>query len=839
MNVKTSRKEMPLTRCIALLWALFAFVGFSSMECYAFTGQQQSAVKIAILGTGDFVPDRTGVKSGGLPDGLAARIMERLTTSRRFTVMERTALRRVVLEQRFGKKRPVTDIDRLMEKAVDDLEDVRSGTLAVAGVLARKNDALRDFQDLGTAAGADYIVYAKLEKMQGSKLTTAVPYSESGRKITTYNVDVRLYLRVVDVKNGRIAGAASIHGKMSEAVFGGKQPAQDDLAVYDGIARLATGKIIDMVFPARVVSGNPWVLNRGANDGVLVGDTYNIIREGKEIKDSNGLVLDRIRESVGKAKISKIQGTISIVDIVEGNAAINDLAELNSKASAGPAITTSAKVGLKRKAGGLNNKELPRVAIGLVKSGSTARSGKKASEHIPLFTDTIISRLTQTKRFQLIDRQEVDQLLDEQMAQALAENREMPAAMGTLKGADYLVYGSLASFSVEEKTVRLPGTSKTFKSKVGFVEGNMRVIDARSGDILESRKVSVSEKLDKNLKGKRLAALLADAYAEQVVLNLMSAIYPIKVAAMANRTVYINRGDDGGLYVGEILQAYRPGQAVIDPDTGVQLGVTETLLGEVQVSEVDDARAKGKSTASLQVGDLLKRLVQNKGKRAATAVRSHSPARSGADLSNRKATEKGAGKATLAVGKIQLNRRGKNDLLSGATINRITNDLIVKLSQDRHFDVMERQEVDQILDEKSFSAGASGGDIEASLRALVEADYLVHATIDDFYINQTKRKIEALDEIQITNKGIVEASLRIVDVHSGKVVAANKIRMKQQLPSNQGRRESINGLIDVFTSEMVDEVMSNLFPDDVKAKRKSALTPKRERKIRAVTKPSF
>ncbi|MFQ5900042.1 MAG: CsgG/HfaB family protein [Thermodesulfobacteriota bacterium] len=830
------RKRTHLFPLLLMFCASVLFVSdFGSENSFAFSEQQQAAAKIAILGVGDFVPDRTGLKSGGLPDGLAARVMERLSTSRRFTVMERTALRRVILEQRFGEKRPVSDVDRLMDKAITDLEKVRAGTLAVAGVIADKNDALRDFQDLGTAVGADYLVYAKLEKVQHSETTTEAPYSESGRKVTSLNVDARLYLRVVDVKNGRIAGAASIRTQLSESVFGGKTPTQDEFSIYDELGRQAAGKIIDMVFPARIVSSNPWVLNRGANDGVLVGDIYDISREGKEIKDSSGIVLDRIRTSVGKARLSQVQDTISVIDIIEGDVAENDLAELSVSATTGSSVATSAKVSLKQKVGGDNSVALPRVAVGLVKSGSTARTGEKASEHIPLFTDTIISRLTQTKRFQLIDRQEVDQLIDERMAQALAGNRDMPSAMGTLKGVDYMVYGSLASFSVEDKSVQLPGSGKTFKTKVGYVEGNMRIVDARSGDILESHKVSVTEKLDKNSKGKRLAALLADAYAEQVVLNLMSAVYPIKVAAIDSGAVYINRGGDGGLYVGETLIAYRPGQAVIDPDTGVQLGVTESLLGEVVVSEVEDARAKGHSTADLQVGDLLKRTSQNKGKRASITARSQPAVRSSADPSDTKAT----GKATLAVGKVQLNRRGKNDLLSGAAINRISNDLIVKLSQMKRFDVMERQEVDQILDEKAFTAGAGGEDIEASLRALVGADYLIHATVADFYINRTKSKVVALDEVQIINKGIVEATLRIVDVHTGKVVAANKIRISQRLSSNKDRRQVVNGLIDRFTSRMVGEIVSNLFPGEGDTMLKAASPPKKEKKLRKVNKPAF
>ena len=790
--------------CISLLAS-----GCDSSTAKAGFADGKGLARLALIGAEDFVPDRTGVKTGGLPDELVARISERLTQSQRFAMLERTALRRVVLEQRFGQERGESDIDRLLDKAVDDLEDISAGTLYVAGSIAGGNDVLKDFQDLGTAADADYIVYAKLEKLERSVSSTAVPYSQSGKTVTANEADARLYLRVIEVSSGRIVGSASLRTKQSETSYQGAKPTQDQFSIYDEVGRLAAGKIIDMVFPARIVSVDPLVINRGANDGAQANDIYAVIHEGKEIKDANGVVLGKIKSETGKVKISQVQGALSVVSLVEGNAQSNDLVELSIPGASLAPTQRTAKVSMKqgaaRQAG-----QLPRVALGLVKTGSTARTGQNASEHMSLFTDTIISRLAQTKRFQMIDRQEVDQLLDEQLAQAMAENRPMPSAMGTLEGADYLVYGSVASFSVEDKVTQLPGSKRVFKGKVGHVEGNMRIVDARSGDILESRKISVAEKLESGVKGKRMAALLADAYAEQVVLTLMEAVYPIKVAAVtADGTVYINRGNDGGLYDGEVLQAFRPGAAVIDPDTGVQLGVTEELLGDVTVTSVEDARAKGRASSALQVGDLLKRSRQNKNMRASTAQRMQPAARSGSNLSS---TSPVKGKATLAVGKVLLNRSGNNELLAGNAIDRVTNDLIVKLSHTRRFELMERQQVDQIIDEKAFTAGAQGGDIEASLAQLEGADYLVHGSIDDFYINTKTETIAALGTKQTRKTGVVEASLRIVDVHTGKVIAADRVRINHKMDSNTDRRQVVNNLIDRLTSQMVNEVVGRLYP---------------------------
>ncbi|VAW84333.1 hypothetical protein MNBD_GAMMA16-703 [hydrothermal vent metagenome] len=532
-------------RCLCLgfvgMFLTFTVAVVSATENGVATGPS----KIAVLGSGDFVPDRVGIKKQGLPDGLAARIMERLTESRRFIVVERTALRSVVLEQRFGEKRTPTDMDRMMDKAVSDLEMIEADTLAVGGNMASHNDILKDFQNLGTATGADYIVYANLEKLKRSSKTRAIPHSE--RKLVTHNVDVRLYLRVVDVSQGLIIGAKSLRVQMPDNVLTGSASDQDEFSIYDEVGQQAASQIIDMVYPARIVGSEPWVLSRGSNDGVRVGDVYDIKREGKAVKDANGVVLGRVRTAIGQVKLTQVEQTFSMVEVVQGDIGEQDLAV----------------------------------------------------------------------------------------------------------------------------------------------------------------------RVEKSMQSQR-------------------------------------------------------------------------------------------------------------------------PARSGADLS----ATKGSGKATLAVGKIQVNQRGRNDALTDRTLNRVTNDLIVKLSQDKHFDVMERQEIDQVLDEKTFNAIAQGDGMKGRLSALLGADYIVHATVDDFYILEKKKYIAAVDRTQVTLKGIVEATLRIVDVHSGKVVAANKVRINQRMRDTDGRREAFNTLVDEFTSVMVDELLSNLFPGDHVAREKR---PSREqdKKIRAVTRPAF
>lgn len=857
---------------LGILFSVNAWSGETSHDL-GITNNNSGRATIGVMAHSDFVPDRTSVQKGsliGIPSTLADRILEHLTNSQRFTPIERTALRRVILEQRFGKDLQKTYLDRTLDKAIRDMEKMEGGSVAgttqsvaldagpisgsvtttqalepkpvgggivkgtgdvgTTGALSDYNDILKDFQDLGTAVGAEYLVLGNLEKLKRSTKQTAVPYSTTRRTVQKNQVDARLQLRIIKVKTGTVTGAASIRTRVEEAVFEGKESNTDQFSFYDHLGRLAAVKVLDATFPARIVSVDPLVISRGTNDGIKVGDIYSIQREGKELKDANGLIIARLKSPVGQVEVVASQETVAIVKPIVGeNFKPNDLASLDTEAKealiqeTGGASATALK---KASPQGVKQLELPRVAIGLVKSKSTAETGKDANKHTPLFTDTIISRLTQTKRFQLIDRQEVDQLLDEQLATALAENKDMSSAMGNLKGADYLVYGSLASFSIEDEVVKLPNSSRVFKRKIGHVEGNMRIVSAQSGDIVESRKISIAQPIEENAKGTRVATTLADAYAEQVVLMLMNAIYPIKIAHVGgDGTVYINRGDDGGLFVGEQLNVYRPGKAIIDPDTGVQLGVEETQVGQVVVEEVGDARSKGKLTSGVKIenGYLLKRMTTNKGKRSSVASKQQksSPARTGGVLGGNGAVNSATSskqaasitaKPTILVGELKLNPSARTTGFGPNQLKRMTDEFIVKLNNSDRFTVMERQEVDQILDEKGFEAIAKGGDITDRIRELLGADYLIHGEVTNFYIDTKKRNVPYLNKVETTANSVTEGIFRIVDVHTGKVIAGDKVRLKKKIRRVDDLSLVMSGLIDEFSTKSVAKIVDRLYP---------------------------
>jgi len=833
------------------------------------TVSSETAVSIAVLSHTDFLPDATGVydrrswlgrdkdpvsaanndvKTGsdqaydqvarqheydpeavGLPEILADAILENLTNSKRFTPIERKALRTAVLEQRFGKEISKSYLDRTLDKAIQDMDQFEIGggvAMGHATAGAKYDDLLHDFKDLGSSIGARYLVLGNLHQLGSSLESTSIPLSERGRTVNNKVAEARLRLRVIDTTTSTVLGADSLHLKVSRMLFEGGKESRDDFEFMDQISQDAANKILDIIFPAKIVSTQPLVISRGSNDGVVADDIFSIVREGQEIKETSGTVIARLKEPIGKVKAVTVQETVSVVEPTEGgDFADNDLVVREVKPL--PANQGQSNVAL-QPAAGSRQQGLPRIAIGLVKAGSTAKTGPDAGKHVAIFTDTIITRLAQSKRFTVIDRQEVDQLLDEQLAQALAENRDLPSAIGTLKGCDYLMIGALQNFSLEEQTLKLPNSSRVIKVLDGFAEGNMRLVDARSGDIMESRKITVRKQLEMQAGEDRLTTALADIFAEQAVAHLLNAVYPIKIAAVSpDGTMYINRGSDGKLNPGAIFDVMRPGQQVVDPDSNVALGSMDNKVGQLELTEIEENRSLAKQVdgGQIQNGDLLKMV--KAGEEA--GEESNEPQRTGGVLPGtgtsgpntgtavNAATQKPLDRATLALAKITLNARQKFDdssqvsAVQQGTMDQITDSVVDALDKTNRFTMMERREVDQVIDEKTFNAITQGTDIRDYLKELAGSDYLVAGELTNFYVQTVKTKVPYLDEFETKTTGFIEGNQRIIDSHSGKIVATEKVRIKKEF-KNIGLEEILTTLMDMYATDAATGIVDRIYP---------------------------
>jgi len=85
---------------------------------------------------------------------------------------------------------------------------------------------------------------------------------------------------------------------------------------------------------------------------------------------------------------------------------------------------------------------------------------------------------------------------------------------------------------------------------------------------------------------------------EQLVAGLPEPKWSAKIVDVRDGVVYLNAGADGGVSPGQVLEVYEVQPALIDPDTGKNLGAPDKLLGEIQVETVQ----AGFSTAKMLAG---------------------------------------------------------------------------------------------------------------------------------------------------------------------------------------------------------------------------------------------
>jgi hypothetical protein len=74
--------------------------------------------------------------------------------------------------------------------------------------------------------------------------------------------------------------------------------------------------------------------------------------------------------------------------------------------------------------------------------------------------------------------------------------------------------------------------------------------------------------------------------AQKIANHFADVIFPAKVLVKRDNIVTINRGEGGGVAVGDVFNVFALGEAMIDPDTKESLGREEVKVGKVKITQV-------------------------------------------------------------------------------------------------------------------------------------------------------------------------------------------------------------------------------------------------------------
>jgi curli biogenesis system outer membrane secretion channel CsgG len=262
----------------------------------------------------------------------------------------------------------------------------------------------------------------------------------------------------------------------------------------------------------------------------------------------------------------------------------------------------------------------PKKKLAIAKFENATRFGKRRlGENL---TNVITTELSKTQRFVLLERADVDKILD-QLALSQSGITEGTLKQIQLLDADFILTGAVTHYAVTTTgSSNLFTQSKTQKAEVG---ADVRIVDVRTGEILlsESGKGSTEKEFDKVLgmgeDGGYDESLEMDAFRIAVidlVENIVSTIdktpWICDVVKISDSKLYIDAGRKSNLKKGVILNIFQKGETITNL-SGQIIGFEEKMVGTGIISEFfgnDGAIVKAQTDSLLSL-PLFCRLSEN------------------------------------------------------------------------------------------------------------------------------------------------------------------------------------------------------------------------------------
>jgi len=169
------------------------------------------------------------------------------------------------------------------------------------------------------------------------------------------------------------------------------------------------------------------------------------------------------------------------------------------------------------------------------------------------------------------------------------------AQTGALDNADYLIRSQVNIFSFYSIIKKVPNLqSKYFRTDHGVMEINSQVLDTTTGQVTATFDLKSSFASDKWMVNSEWGSpspekftKLAKAVSGQMADQFLDLVFPVMIIKVSGDTVYLNRGKDGGFKKGMMLNVYYPGESLIDPYTGDDLGSAEEYVGKIKVDRIN------------------------------------------------------------------------------------------------------------------------------------------------------------------------------------------------------------------------------------------------------------
>lgn len=253
----------------------------------------------------------------------------------------------------------------------------------------------------------------------------------------------------------------------------------------------------------------------------------------------------------------------------------------------------------------------------LVAMGEWQNKSGAPDEIFETLRDRITNQIVNTRKFDVVERERIKELVRERnLVESGLVSEEGAPTPGKIKAAGYILYGTVLTLGLSGAGATV-GDDVTAARRNAKVEISLRITNAEDGRILASKEVSATQSGSNVVSGNTsietggIGPVLNDAIriaAEKVTQALLELAFPIRIVHVGVDSVMINvakeQTQDGAIY-----EVFRPGEEMIDPDTGESLGSSEEFVGLIKVIRVKPKVAEAEPIGNLRIEQLEKGMI--------------------------------------------------------------------------------------------------------------------------------------------------------------------------------------------------------------------------------------
>jgi len=218
----------------------------------------------------------------------------------------------------------------------------------------------------------------------------------------------------------------------------------------------------------------------------------------------------------------------------------------------------------------------------------------------------LIDRINATRKFDVVGRSDLGDILKEQDLGASGNvDAKTAAQAGKLTGAKYLLVTTIDDYQDYVEKATFEGTGRSATKRVFRLSIVGKVYDASTGKLLESANFQTGNDEFKQIQEERsytvkdgelsdeMMVAVSRDMAQKIANRIADVIFPAKVLIKRDKEVTINRGEGGGVAVGDTFNVFALGEELIDPDTKESLGRDEVKVGKVKITQVNPKTSTG------------------------------------------------------------------------------------------------------------------------------------------------------------------------------------------------------------------------------------------------------